>query len=168
MIKNNIKRLMKYNGYTQKELAIRAGITECAVSRYLSGTREPTLRVLKNLATALGVSFSTLISEEEIVLGFSRSQTIKGLECCTMGIVNGDYPCNDCPYNECNVVGGTHERQMTGSCQSWLRKDALTLVKLQAEDYTALDEKYRTLYADYDRVLKKYLDLLDKEGEDSC
>lgn len=46
-------------------------------------------------------------------------------------------PCLDCPYNECNIVGGTSERQISGTCQGWLMKDALALIKeiTDSEDY---------------------------------
>ena len=59
-----------------------------------------------------------------------KEQIIKGLECCTRGRdSNGDIPCLECPYNECNVVGGTSERQTSGTCQGWLMKDALALIE---------------------------------------
>lgn len=54
----------------------------------------------------------------------------KALECCTRGRKSKeDRPCLDCPYNECNLVGGTSERQIKGTCQGWLMKDALSLIK---------------------------------------
>ena len=70
MIGDNIKRLMKANGYTQGELARRAGITEAALSRYVAGSREPHAKALENLAIALGVSVEDLISD-----GSSRAPT---------------------------------------------------------------------------------------------
>ena len=63
MIGDNIKRLMKANRYTQRELAMRAGITESALSRYIAGSREPQAKSLKNLAIALGVSVEALIAD---------------------------------------------------------------------------------------------------------
>ena len=59
-----------------------------------------------------------------------REQIIKALECCTRGRKsNEDMPCLVCPYNECNIVGGTRERQITGTCQGRLIKDALALIE---------------------------------------
>ena len=59
-----------------------------------------------------------------------RDDIIKALGCCTRGRKSkDDRPCFDCPYNECNIVGGTSERQTTGTCQGWLMKDALSLIK---------------------------------------
>ena len=60
----------------------------------------------------------------------NREQIINGLDCCTRGRKSkDDRPCLDCPYNECNIVGGTSERQITGTCQGWLMRDALALIK---------------------------------------
>lgn len=65
----------------------------------------------------------------------NREQIIKALECCTRGRRNkDDRPCNECPYNECNLVGGTSERQIAGTCQGWLMKDALSLIKELTEE----------------------------------
>ena len=48
----------------------------------------------------------------------NAEQIKKALECCTRGRKSKeDRPCLDCPYNECNLVGGTSERQTTGTCQ---------------------------------------------------
>ena len=64
MLGDNIKRLMKENGYTQKQLAMRSGCTEAAISRYVNNGREPRISILKDLAIALGVTVSELISEK--------------------------------------------------------------------------------------------------------
>ena len=61
MIGDNIRRFMKENGYTQKKLAMRSGCTEAAISRYINNEREPSIRILKNLAISLGVSVDELI-----------------------------------------------------------------------------------------------------------
>lgn len=67
-----------------------------------------------------------------------REQIIKALECCTRGRKsNEDIPCLECPYNECNIVGGTSERQTSGTCQGWLMKDALALIKELTEKVEA-------------------------------
>ena len=63
MIGDNIKRLMKENGYTQKQLAIRSQCTECAISRYVNNEREPSIKILKNLAVSLGVTVDELIKD---------------------------------------------------------------------------------------------------------
>ena len=61
MLGDNIKRLMKENGYTQKQLAMRSQCTEAAISRYIRNEREPRIKILKNLAIALGVTVDELL-----------------------------------------------------------------------------------------------------------
>lgn len=59
-----------------------------------------------------------------------KETVIKALECCTRGRKsNEDIPCLECPYNECNIVGGTSERQTSGTCQGWLMKDSIALIE---------------------------------------
>ena len=63
MIGDNIKRLMKKNYYTQKELAIRSKCTEAAISRYVNNERTPNAWTLIHLALALGVTVDELLIE---------------------------------------------------------------------------------------------------------
>ena len=84
----------------------------------------------------------------------------KALECCTRGRKSkDDRPCLDCHYNECNLVGGTSERQTTGTCQGWLMKDALALIKELTEENkvrkglnTMLDNELRRLGEENERL----------------
>ncbi len=62
---DRILRLMKENGYTQKELAYMVGVTESAMSRYLNNERKPKAEVIANLATALNTTSDFLISGKE-------------------------------------------------------------------------------------------------------
>ena len=83
-----------------------------------------------------------------------REQIIKGLECCTRGRdSNGDIPCLECPYNECNIVGGTSERQTSGTCQGWLMKDALALIKQQDEQIFQLENRLKECENGYSQTL---------------
>ena len=61
MLGENIKRLLKKNGYTQKELAIRSQCTEPSVCQYLKNKRQPNIKALKNIAVALGVTIDELL-----------------------------------------------------------------------------------------------------------
>ena len=63
MIGDNIKQLMKENGYTQKQLAVRSQCTESAISRYVNNEREPSIKILKKLAISLGVTVDELIKD---------------------------------------------------------------------------------------------------------
>lgn len=72
----------------------------------------------------------------------NREQIVKALECCTRGRKSkDDRPCLECQYNECNLVGGTSERQTTGTCQGWLMKDALSLIKELKDEKNEVFEK---------------------------
>lgn len=70
----------------------------------------------------------------------NREQIVKALVCCTRGRKSkNDRPCLDCPYNECNIVGGTSERQILGTCQGWLMKDAIALIRELTEENESLE-----------------------------
>lgn len=52
---------LKKRGLTQKELSIRAGVTEAAVSHYLKGDRMPRASVLARIAEVLGITTDYLV-----------------------------------------------------------------------------------------------------------
>ena len=60
-IGDRIALLMKKSGYTQKELAGMVGVTEAAMSKYLSNNRQPRVEVIANMATALNTTSDYLI-----------------------------------------------------------------------------------------------------------
>ena len=94
-----------------------------------------------------------------------RDEIIKALECCTRGRKNKeDYPCDECPYNECNIVGGTSERQVKGTCQGWLMKDALSLYKELTEESQKWQKGYECVDAAC-RELSSKCDELTEENE---
>ena len=105
----------------------------------------------------------------------NEKHTIKGLECCTRGRKsNEDRPCLECPYNECNLVGGTSERQIKGTCQGWLMKDALALfesleVELKAMRSAANAYKiYIVELTEETARLEKLCALREKDHNDTC
>ena len=55
------KKLMRDQVISQKELADMAGVTEAAMSRYLSGERQPRAETLANMATALHTTSNDLL-----------------------------------------------------------------------------------------------------------
>lgn len=61
---SRIAETLQNRGITQKELAIRIGVTEAAMSRYVSGDREPRPDVLANIATALHTTSDFLLGIE--------------------------------------------------------------------------------------------------------
>lgn len=71
-----------------------------------------------------------------------KEHIIKALDCCTRGRKSkDDRPCFECPYNECNLVGGTGERQISGTCQGWLMKDTLSFIREQEKRIEELEKE---------------------------
>ncbi len=60
-----VKELMEIDGISQKELSNLSGISESSLSRYLAGTLEPRLDILRNIAKVFNVKTSYLLGEEE-------------------------------------------------------------------------------------------------------
>lgn len=52
---------MKKNYMSQKELALRVGLTEATISRYLHGTRRMSVKSLYYIARALGTTIDGLM-----------------------------------------------------------------------------------------------------------
>ena len=79
-----LKSIMQKQGLTQKELAIRSGITEASMSKYLSGERTPRIDVIINLSRALEVTTDELLCETDnnIRNDFFEAKTVlaRGLE----------------------------------------------------------------------------------------
>lgn len=73
-----------------------------------------------------------------------REMVIKALECWASG--------NPCIGSACAIFCDS-----TDTCDRWIGKRALALIKAMAEDYTELDEKYRALYDECERYKRYYL-----------
>lgn len=72
-LKNNVKRLCKLHGVTQRQLAEKIGVTDNSLSMTL-GKNNPQLSTLSNIADALGVSVSQLLATpEELALLAGKS-----------------------------------------------------------------------------------------------
>ncbi len=63
---NRVKKLMERDNLSQRELAVRSGISESSISRYLSGELKPRMDILANIAKVFGVTTSYLMGEERI------------------------------------------------------------------------------------------------------
>ena len=63
-IGKKILRIMKEKGMSQKQLAKASGITEAAISKYISGEREPRITFLKRIADALDVPANEFLYEK--------------------------------------------------------------------------------------------------------
>lgn len=60
-----IYTLLTEQGITQKELAGVIGVTEAAMSRYISGERDPKPETIANIATALKTTSDYLLGIED-------------------------------------------------------------------------------------------------------
>lgn len=70
MLKDRIRELRKARGWTQEELAARAGMTQGVITNLERGARDnPTQETLDKLAGALGVPVSELLGEGDILSG---------------------------------------------------------------------------------------------------
>ena len=56
-----LQKILAEKGITQKELAVRAEITESALSHYIKGDRSPRSNTVAKLAAALSVSVDELL-----------------------------------------------------------------------------------------------------------
>ena len=56
-----LMQLLNEIGYTQREFAGMIGVSEAALSRYLSDEREPKMEVIANMATALNTTTDYLL-----------------------------------------------------------------------------------------------------------
>jgi len=68
----NLRRLRTQKGWSQEEFAFEAGVHRTYVSGVERGIRNPTVLVLNELATALGVPVHMLLMEVERKNGAAR------------------------------------------------------------------------------------------------
>ena len=73
-----LRMIMNEQGLSQKELAIKANITEASMSKYLSGERTPRVDVIINLSKALEITTDELLLdiENNEVMNFIQAKTI--------------------------------------------------------------------------------------------
>ena len=84
MIGNNIKRLIKEKGLTQRQLAVNSECTESAISRYINGKREPNFATLKGITKALGIEADELLKDrpgEKTNFEKIKSMTVEEVSC---------------------------------------------------------------------------------------
>lgn len=62
-----LKRYMKLRNMNQKNLSIKSGLTECAISRYCKGARVPNGDNIVRLAKSLNCTTDDLIMVDEMI-----------------------------------------------------------------------------------------------------
>lgn len=72
LIAENIKKIRKEKGFTQKELALRSGITRESIGNYERGDRTPPADILTSIAKALDVTTHELMTGESLFDGNGR------------------------------------------------------------------------------------------------
>lgn len=60
---NNLKRILSRRNYSQKTLALKTGLTQSAISRYVNGSRLLTGENLEKVAEVLGVETKELVGK---------------------------------------------------------------------------------------------------------
>lgn len=78
-VKNRISELLHKRKMTQKDLALKAQITESAVSHYVKGDRVPRGVNLIKIAKALGTTSDYLLGQNDIYEKESDLEIIKTL-----------------------------------------------------------------------------------------
>ena len=71
-----LKELLFAKGMSQRELALRARITEASITRYIKGERNPSAKILQRMADAMDCSVECLLTNGEI-LPKTSSVTLK-------------------------------------------------------------------------------------------
>ncbi|RKI42436.1 XRE family transcriptional regulator [bacterium D16-51] len=65
-VSENIKRIRKEKGLTQKKLGELCGINEANIRKYENGRQKPKIETLEKIANALGVSYLQLLENYNI------------------------------------------------------------------------------------------------------
>lgn len=76
-LRDNVKRLCKLCGITQKELAAKIGISETSLNVSLKSDSNPSIKTMEKIAVGLGVSVSQLLATPEelaLLAGKSREE----------------------------------------------------------------------------------------------
>ena len=63
MLAENIKKFRKQRGISQEEFAIKAGVTYSTLIKLESGSNNPPVKTLQQIAQALGVTLDDLVKE---------------------------------------------------------------------------------------------------------
>lgn len=62
---DRVKELMARDSISQKELALRSGISESSISRYLSNDKRPRMDIVANIARVFNTTTSYLVGETD-------------------------------------------------------------------------------------------------------
>ena len=63
----SLREFIAEEGITQKQLAEESGVAETDISKYIAGTRAPSIRSIVNIAYALNRTADELINADEMI-----------------------------------------------------------------------------------------------------
>lgn len=85
---DKLHQLCAMRGFDQATLAQKVGVSKSSMSRILSGTQEPKLKLAFELAQALGVSLDTLVNDALPVETVSRTVPLTEEQLTILSIVD--------------------------------------------------------------------------------
>jgi transcriptional regulator with XRE-family HTH domain len=59
----SLKKIIADSGMNQKQFASKSGVTEAAISRYINGSRNPTMDALLKIKNAANCSWEDIMGE---------------------------------------------------------------------------------------------------------
>lgn len=119
-----LRNAFEKSGYTQKELADKAGITSPSLCRYLDGSREPKATVLFKLCECLNIDIYDLFTNDPETLGSKSLNLISREETINMIKELADYHTGDA-FNADRVISNIKQLKKR-TIGGWiLCKDAL-------------------------------------------
>lgn len=65
MLGDFLKKYRAVNGLTQADLAIKLSVSQNSISQYESGKRNPSVKRLADIATALNCSMNDIVSDSD-------------------------------------------------------------------------------------------------------
>lgn len=120
-----LRNAFEKSGYTQKELADKAGITSTSLCRYLDGSREPKATVLFKLCECLNIDIYELFANDPETLESKSLNLISREETINMIKALADYRPGDAFLNVDRVIANIKQLKKH-TIGGWiLCKDAL-------------------------------------------
>lgn len=156
---NNIKRIRKNKGLTQKELAEKLKVNINTIQNYENGRREPKIEVIKNLGEILDVSLSEFFWDDDIKREEANIQKLKSKLPESEEVLITESPTTR-KYNDSNFEG-------IRILKDFLKNDAIQ--EDSNYDYKTLlfNENIENIYIFIQEILKlKYSNSIAGKNED--
>ena len=76
----NLRKIRKARGMTQKQLAELVGVTESSISQYENGGKTPSFEIALKLAEALDCESADLVSKRDVIIEKTATQSGDGYD----------------------------------------------------------------------------------------